>query len=484
MRVIYIQQKGSISRPAFRRVIVMNGMTLLETSSYDGRGFRIEKTVSAGVNAGTFDYYQNAQNQVLEVRKGSNMHPAEQYVYSPRYIDSPVLVYTDVSNSLDGSAIKAIYYVQDANFNVTALVDGATGTVLLRKLYTPYGAQTLLNADWTPADNSTLSTTIHSAFGSALSTGVVNAVINTLTNGPGFQGLARDGESGLIYSRARYTNPSLGTFMTPEPFGGTPYVDGMNLYQQDAANPINLVDPSGQNVDPDWSLSLNLMTAEEAQRRADWFYDSWNIINGRPYAANAQREFEWWQQEAKRVPGIHGTIDVTPSTVQGRHGYDVSYKPYPGTGAYGIKLIQAIYSNGTSHSNFDAQSLGPNDLPEVNGAYPEGYLEGGRKLEDAEGRDPNKWAGLLKDATGTVDPVGFRDAPVGLGMCTNGNDIEIGVLFTDSAGVSKILGFLSFSFNQKTGVISDKKLSLTPGYVWKEAEAIWTKKRKGNIYSY
>ncbi|MEI8196837.1 MAG: hypothetical protein WCI73_13135, partial [Phycisphaerae bacterium] len=112
-----------------------------------------------------------------------------------------------LSSSLDGSSIKAVYFVQDANFNVTTLVDGATGTVLLRKVYTPYGAQTLLNGDWTPADNSTLSTTIHSTFGASLSTGVVNAVINTLTNGPGFQGLARDGESGLIYSRARYTNP-------------------------------------------------------------------------------------------------------------------------------------------------------------------------------------------------------------------------------------------------------------------------------------
>lgn len=195
----------------------------LATYKYDGRGYRIQKAVAG---SGTLEYYQNAQNQVLEVRQTGASSQVDQYVWSARYMDAPVLVYSNVNSG--GVAAQTIYFVQDANFNVTALVDGATGVVLARKVYSPYGAQTLLTGDWS-SDLSSLSAT----------------VMNTLTNGPGFQGLFRDAETGLIYSRARYTNPSLGTFMTPEPSGGTPYVDGINLDEAYADNPINFVDPLG-----------------------------------------------------------------------------------------------------------------------------------------------------------------------------------------------------------------------------------------------
>ena len=205
---------------------------IVATYQYDGRGFRIQKTVGTGTNAVTSSYYQNAQNQLLEVRQTAGAATqVDQYVWSVRYIDAAVLVYSNVNAS--GVAAQTIYFVQDANFNVTALVDGATGAVLARKVYTPYGTQTLLTGDWLAADLSTLVSTIGSA------------AVNTLTNGPGFQGLFRDAETGLLYSRARYTNSSLGVFMTPEPSGGTPYTDGINLYVNRGDNPIKWVDPSG-----------------------------------------------------------------------------------------------------------------------------------------------------------------------------------------------------------------------------------------------
>jgi RHS repeat-associated protein len=197
----------------------------IATYQYDGRGFRIQKTVISGANAGTYDYYLSSQNQVLEVRENGNSHPAEQYVWSPQYVDDAVMVYTDAAQN--GLSITPIYFTHDANYNVTALVDGATGAVLNRFVYTPDGTQTALSASWGAA-------TVTSSL--------------SVTGGPGIQGLFRDAETGLIYDRARYTNPSLGTFLTPEPSGGTPYVDGMNLYLDRAANPINSTDPDGLKV--------------------------------------------------------------------------------------------------------------------------------------------------------------------------------------------------------------------------------------------
>lgn len=89
--------------------------------------------------------------------------------------------------------------------------------------------------------------------------------MNTLTGGPGFQGLFRDAESGLIYDRARYTNPSLGTFLAPEPSGGTTYVDGIDLYVNRAANPINLLDPLGTDPSTQPATQPNHLSLMDAK---------------------------------------------------------------------------------------------------------------------------------------------------------------------------------------------------------------------------
>lgn len=115
----------------------------IATYKYDGRGFRTQKALwTNGAITETLDYYQNVQNQLLEVCQSGTTVQVDQYVWSARYIDAPVLVYSNVNQS--GVTAQTIYFVQDANFNVTALVDGATGSVLAHKVYSPYGAQTLL----------------------------------------------------------------------------------------------------------------------------------------------------------------------------------------------------------------------------------------------------------------------------------------------------------------------------------------------------
>ena len=49
-------------------------------------------------------------------------------------------------------------------------------------------------------------------------------------------------EIGLDYHKARFYDPTIGRFMTPDPAG---MVDGPNLYAYVLNDPINFTDPSG-----------------------------------------------------------------------------------------------------------------------------------------------------------------------------------------------------------------------------------------------
>ena len=180
------------------------------TYAYDGIGRRVSKTVGSD----TFDFYYNEQYQVLEVRKNGDTDPYEQYVYDVRYIDAPVMVYRDTDT--DGASIQKVYVIQDANFNVTAILSGDNGTVINRFVYTPYGRRTVLDTSWTA--------------------GTTDFML-------GHQGLMLDSESGLYYNRARYYHPTLGTFTTRDPLG---YVDGIGLYQYEGGVPTIRTDPSGR----------------------------------------------------------------------------------------------------------------------------------------------------------------------------------------------------------------------------------------------
>ena len=61
-----------------------------------------------------------------------------------------------------------------------------------------------------------------------------------------FTGYRLDPETGLEYAHARYYNPSLGRFMSPDPLGGDrTNPQSLNRYAYVVNNPINYVDPSG-----------------------------------------------------------------------------------------------------------------------------------------------------------------------------------------------------------------------------------------------
>jgi len=128
---------------------------------YDGANRRVKKCFDADAPAdpnGIDSYrhfYYNAAWQVVETRLSSSentdpntLDPEYQYVWSMRYIDAPIL--RDENKDGDGDCVdgddERIYYITDANMNVTALTD--VNNVLERYVYDAYGNATVLDADF------------------------------------------------------------------------------------------------------------------------------------------------------------------------------------------------------------------------------------------------------------------------------------------------------------------------------------------------
>jgi RHS repeat-associated protein len=138
------------------------------------------------------------------------------YVWSPVYVNA--LVLRDFATGAPGTLNQRLWVQQDANWNVTALVNGS-GVVVERYIYTPYGVITVLNASW-----GTLS-------GSAYSWVY------------GFQGMRYDPTSGLYESQSRWYSPTLQRWISIDPLR---YGAGdADLYRMEGNGPVDQTDPSG-----------------------------------------------------------------------------------------------------------------------------------------------------------------------------------------------------------------------------------------------
>ena len=128
-----------------RMTEVDNGSEIVEKYGYGGTNRRIQIASDfSGSTPGTVtdDYYAGQQVVESDVTAGRVRNGGYQYLWSPRYIDAPILRDTLTT---DGTAVVAagrVFYLGDANFNVTALVSAA-GTVVERYAYTPYGEATV-----------------------------------------------------------------------------------------------------------------------------------------------------------------------------------------------------------------------------------------------------------------------------------------------------------------------------------------------------
>ena len=169
----------------------------------------------------TYDYYYNASWQMVEVRKDSVTDPYEQFVWDARYIDAPVVRFRDgnTDGDLEDEGDDTLYYCNDANMNVTALVDGSDGTVVERVVYDPYGKPKFYDGSWAnPSDTSAFD----------------NAIL--------YCGYFFDDESGLYSVRRRPYNFAIGCWLSRDPIG---YVDGTNLFEYGRGRPTKMVDAVG-----------------------------------------------------------------------------------------------------------------------------------------------------------------------------------------------------------------------------------------------
>jgi len=141
-------------------------------------------------------------------------------VWGTRYIDEVILRDENKDGDADcvDGADQRLYVTQDANWNVTAIVNTA-GTVVERVLYDAYGKSTLYNAAWSATQASTLYN---------------NEVL--------YSGYRLDPESGLYQVRNRHYHPTLGRWVRRDPVG---YAGGTNLYEYSRGRAAIMTDPMG-----------------------------------------------------------------------------------------------------------------------------------------------------------------------------------------------------------------------------------------------
>jgi RHS repeat-associated protein len=119
------------------------------------------------------------------------------------------------------------FFLQDANFNVTAAVNDDGNAVDERYSYTPYGEPTVLDADFT-ADS------------------VNDDGYSDIDNRHLYTGREFDWDSGLQLNRHRYYASHLGRWLTRDPIGYD--ADDLNLYNYVGGSPVHHIDPMG--LDP------------------------------------------------------------------------------------------------------------------------------------------------------------------------------------------------------------------------------------------
>ena len=194
-----------------RLVAYKNGGTTLETMSYDGLGRRIIQ------NSGTAtDLYYSDQWQVLEeqVSGAAKIN----YVWSPIYVDALVLRDRDTGG---GTLSERLWVQQDANWNVTALVN-SSGTVVERYIYDPYGAVTILSASW-----ATLSSSAYAWI-------------------YGYQGARFDGTTDSNAYGIRLESPVTQRWTTADPIR---FRSGdVDFYRDEGNGPANRLDPAGTDT--------------------------------------------------------------------------------------------------------------------------------------------------------------------------------------------------------------------------------------------
>lgn len=164
-----------------------------------------------------------------------------------------VAINDDPSDEAEQDCETTYYALQDANYNVIGLTD-ANGELIERYEYSPYGLRTVFRS-YGSNDPLVMAPVFESQSVTADGTTQPYGLCDI-----GHQGLYHDKEFQLIYNRARYLSPRLRRFISRDPLG---YINGPNLYEYVASNPINLLDALGLDAWPVTSKPYSQLTKAE-----------------------------------------------------------------------------------------------------------------------------------------------------------------------------------------------------------------------------
>ena len=224
---------------AWNRLVGLSaGGVTVARYQYDGLKRRtVKNTFNAGILTENRDVYWSHWWQTLEERVGGNLTAERQFVWGARYLDD--LILRDRDPNQVGILTERFFGLQDANWNVTGIVD-SSGSVQERYAYTSYGQFAVLTTNF----------------------GVRSATLFQWDRL--FSGYSFDSESCLFQVRERNYHPGLGSWLQRDPLGLSA---GPNLYAFVAGNPISTTDPFGlQPVDHHWFPRIGLVGQVDVDR--------------------------------------------------------------------------------------------------------------------------------------------------------------------------------------------------------------------------
>ena len=214
---------------------VSGGVTTTEQYTYDNNGNQTSKTVS-GASVASYQY--NCYNQLIQASVDGT---TASYTYAPDGLRSKKTVGNTVTLFVyDNANIIEELCGNDTNkyYRGIGIIKNGDG---LYYLYNGQGDVAML----TNAEGTVVASYTFDAYGNAQQE-------NTVYNPFGYRGEYYDEESGLIYLRNRYYDPTTGRFINEDPIR-----DGLNWYVYCGNNPVNYIDPNGlSGIKPDGTYHI------------------------------------------------------------------------------------------------------------------------------------------------------------------------------------------------------------------------------------